>query len=65
MGMFSEIHADGQCKSYEDILLKAIETQNADIINFCKLVIYPKYKWDLGEAFREEDETIKKWFADK
>lgn len=65
MGMFSEIDASGNCRDYEDILLKAINDGNPVIVKFAKEVIYPKYKWELGEAWKKENENIKEYFNKK
>ena len=52
MGMFSEIHAEGEAIEYEKILIEGIKSNNNDIFEFCKKHIYPKYQSALSDAWR-------------
>jgi hypothetical protein len=43
MGMFSEIHAMGEAKELDKVLMVAIEKGDITILSFCKEYIYPLY----------------------
>ena len=66
MGMISETIAERQAQDYEKILLAAIDEYLSDdafndnensggaILGFCKEHIYPRYQFELGDAWRTE-----------
>lgn len=54
MGIFSEIHAEMEAKGLQKPLLAAIESENKDIIEFCKKYIYPLYSYAAGDSFSTE-----------
>lgn len=70
MGLLQEtsacIKSAKEAKFIEEILLKAIETKNEDIINFCKENLYSKYLEDIeyAEEFAGVTDSIVKMFEE-
>ncbi len=51
MGMFSEIHAGHEAEDLEKVLLKAINTRNKKVIQFCRTHVYPLYLDAVSETW--------------
>lgn len=63
MGIFSEVSASIEAKGLEEILKKALNSKNFDIIKFCKDNVYPLYISAKGDAFENLDKYIEKEFG--
>lgn len=70
MGMFSEIHAECEARGLQRSLIVAIESNNSEIIAFCKEYIYPLYQNALSESWStelelsENNKKIQSFFKD-
>ncbi len=51
MGMFSEVHAMGEAKELDKVLMVAIEKGDIAVLSFCKEHIYPLYKSACSETY--------------
>lgn len=49
--MFSEIFAEHEASCLEKVLLKAIDTKDQEVINFCKKYVYGLYRDAAAEAW--------------
>lgn len=58
MGIFSEIAASDEAKTYEKIIREAIKTQDKAVILFTIDNIVPAYKDAKCEAWEKVDETL-------
>lgn len=56
MGFFNEINSEKNIRRLQKPLLKAIESNNEDIVEFCRNHVYPLYKSEVAEAFSKEDD---------
>ncbi|MEK6940065.1 MAG: hypothetical protein AABX31_05030 [Nanoarchaeota archaeon] len=50
MGILSEIHAGHEASRLEKVLLRAIDTRNPEVIDFCKKNVYHLYKYAVEKA---------------
>ncbi len=62
--MFSEIHASSEAESLAKVLIKAIKTNNKDVMLFCKENILPLYNSACGEAWGAQNKDKDKIITD-
>jgi hypothetical protein len=51
MGIFSEIHNEKLALSLQKVLIKAINSDNPELLSFCKELVYPIYREACSEIW--------------